>query len=196
MAPSGPIISAENSFYNDFNDDLEALKISKGDGTNWSYSYRTGTSVAAPVITGIVALMLQADPSLTPEMTKEILMDNSRMDEFTGTTPNNLWGYGKVDAYNAMKSLEQVTNVINTENSLDIDIYPNPNHGHFWIKTKGEKLGSITILDASGRRLYQERIETHSKQINLNSLSLTTGVYFIETIQGKKMQVNKLIILN
>ena len=36
--------------------------------------YMSGTSVAAPVVAGAVALMLQANPSLKPNLVKAILM--------------------------------------------------------------------------------------------------------------------------
>ena len=40
---------------------------------NEPYLSLTGTSMAAPVVTGVVALMLQANPSLTPNAVKAIL---------------------------------------------------------------------------------------------------------------------------
>ena len=42
-------------------------------GTTKPYLSLTGTSMAAPVVTGTVALMLQANPSLTPNMVKAIV---------------------------------------------------------------------------------------------------------------------------
>jgi subtilisin family serine protease len=46
-------------------------------GALWSstkpYVSLTGTSMAAPVVSGTVALMLQANPNLTPNMVKAIL---------------------------------------------------------------------------------------------------------------------------
>ena len=58
--------------------------------------------MAAPHVSGVLALMLEADPTLTPKRAKEILRDSSREDEFTGSVPNSSWGYGKIDAQAAV----------------------------------------------------------------------------------------------
>ena len=62
-----------------------------------------GTSMAAPHVTGIVALMLQRNRSLTFEDVRDALIDSGRApDPTTGPTlPNNDWGAGKVDAEDA-----------------------------------------------------------------------------------------------
>jgi minor extracellular serine protease Vpr len=64
-----------------------------------------GTSMASPHVTGVVALMLQADPTLTYEEVLGILQETARTDAFTGTVPNNLFGAGKVDAHAAVKKV-------------------------------------------------------------------------------------------
>lgn len=57
-----------------------------------------GTSMAAPHVTGAVALLLQADPSLTPGEIKALLAANSKVDDFTGhSIPNDRWGFGKLN---------------------------------------------------------------------------------------------------
>jgi subtilisin family serine protease len=68
--------------------------VSTGD----SYGLMQGTSMAAPMVTGTVALMLQRSPSLTQARIKRCLEATARTDAFTGTTPNNAWGAGKLDA--------------------------------------------------------------------------------------------------
>jgi subtilisin family serine protease len=59
-----------------------------------------GTSMSAPHVAGVVALMLQAMPDLSYQKYKDILKDLARRDDFTGVVPDfNTWGYGKLNAY-------------------------------------------------------------------------------------------------
>jgi len=53
--------------------------------------------MAAPHVTGAVALMLERNPALTHAQIKSILMANARRDSFTGPLPNNDFGNGKLD---------------------------------------------------------------------------------------------------
>jgi subtilisin family serine protease len=68
------------------------------------YAWSQGTSLSAPIVAGIVALMLQANPTLTPESVTTILQQTAIKDQYTGpiTTPDVRWGAGKVDALAAM----------------------------------------------------------------------------------------------
>lgn len=59
-----------------------------------------GTSAAAPVVSGVIALMLSANPNLTRAQVMEILKDTSdKIGNFTYVDGhNNFYGYGKIDA--------------------------------------------------------------------------------------------------
>jgi subtilisin family serine protease len=65
----------------------------------------SGTSQATPHVTGIVALMLQASPSLTYDTALQALQNTATKDSFTGTGANNTWGSGKVNALEAVKAV-------------------------------------------------------------------------------------------
>jgi subtilisin family serine protease len=67
------------------------------------YMAMRGTSMACPHAAGIVALLLQVEPGLDPEHVRQILQATARSDDYTGTDlPNHVWGYGKIDAYEAV----------------------------------------------------------------------------------------------
>ena len=72
-----------------------------------TYFRLTGTSMAAPVVSGVVALLLQANPDLTPDQVKFVLANTAR--SVSGST--DTVGAGVVDAYAAVTSNEiDVTN--------------------------------------------------------------------------------------
>jgi subtilisin family serine protease len=66
------------------------------------YVGMSGTSMAAPHITGTIALMFQKNPGRTQAEIKACLESSARGDAFTGPTPNTAWGAGKLDAHAAV----------------------------------------------------------------------------------------------
>jgi serine protease AprX len=67
------------------------------------YAILSGTSMAAPHVTGAVALMLERDPFLTPGDIKSILTGTAQPWS-TGALPNNESGWGLVDVYAAVEA--------------------------------------------------------------------------------------------
>ena len=68
-----------------------------------------GTSAAAPHVAGIVALLLEQNPDLTPAEIHSMLEDNADADSVgLLVTSDNAFGFGKADAYNLIsgKTLE------------------------------------------------------------------------------------------
>jgi subtilisin family serine protease len=65
-----------------------------------------GTSMAAPVVTGVVALLLQKKKTLTLDKVRELLRDSARHDDHTGPEPwNPAYGYGKIDVQAALANI-------------------------------------------------------------------------------------------
>ena len=72
---------------------------------NGLYGVASAVSAAAPVVTGIIALMLQKNPGLDAAAIKSALQRSARADAFTGAVPNPQFGYGKVDALAALAAI-------------------------------------------------------------------------------------------
>ena len=84
-----------------------AFVLSSASGTAGSHTVMAGTSMAAPMVTGALALLMQRFPDLTADEAKAALMAGARRDAFTGAEPEaNLWGAGKLDLGAAMAELE------------------------------------------------------------------------------------------
>ena len=91
---------------------------------NGKYTRASAVSAAAPLATGVVALMLQMNPKLDAATAKGILQASARSDSFTGAVPNPQWGYGKLDAAKALSltanTLLRVTQTQRTGNDIHV----------------------------------------------------------------------------
>ena len=91
-APGVNVVSSVNHYaYSD---------VTYADGMQWEgypYSAESGTSMACPVVAGIVALWLQAKADMTLDEVKDVMARSSVNDEYTIGSPIR-WGYGKINA--------------------------------------------------------------------------------------------------
>lgn len=72
------------------------------------YEGRLGTSISTAHVTGVIALMLQVDPTLTPAMVRNLLRSTARHDGFTAAGSDRQWGAGKIDALAAVLAVQRL----------------------------------------------------------------------------------------
>ncbi|GEM_PF-3931698 len=106
-APGQYIVGGVNSYCSYFQpvDDTDALAIAAKDyceGHHSAISMDAGTSYSCPVMAGIIALWLQADPTLSTRDVREILKATADQDNYTENSPYQ-FGAGKVNALNGLK---------------------------------------------------------------------------------------------
>lgn len=79
---------------------LITIKLREGNVINPNYKYVDGTSFAAPIVSSIVACMLEANPRLSPQQIKRILIDSA---ERVPEVEVDRQGWGVVSARRAVE---------------------------------------------------------------------------------------------
>jgi subtilisin len=93
--PEVDVVAPGVSILSDYKD------VSPTDGRNCDTLYMSGTSMACPHVAGTAALMLSANPSLTPAQVQTILQGTAK-DLGTVVGFDNYYGYGRIDASHAV----------------------------------------------------------------------------------------------
>lgn len=130
------------------------------------YQEQQGTSQASPHVTGIVALMLQRDPALTPENARTILQQTAAA--AGGGVPNNTFGYGRVRALAALQGTPDPLDCMTTLPSgalvrcdeaaaqpLALMAFPTPTTGslRFQFAAPSRERVHLALYDLLGRRV-------------------------------------------
>ena len=149
------------------------------------YKNLDGTSQATPLVGGIIALMLQKNPTLMPAEICRILEETSVK---LTPTKSNITGVGRVDALAAVDAVEPYDGTI--ENAISaFTVYPNPANNFVYINDSSIETrfiaSHIEVLDIRGQLM---EIQVKNNQIDISNLP--NGIYFIKI--GEK--TSKLVI--
>lgn len=111
VAPGTNIISSYGSQYYEANKDTYPVRWSVREFTynNRKYLWASthGTSMSCPMVTGIIALWLQVCPTLSPDDISDVIAHTSNHIDPTLLYPNNLYGYGEINALEGIKYIEK-----------------------------------------------------------------------------------------
>ena len=162
---------SDNTYYENF--PFNVLQNSNG-----LYGIQNAVSAAAPLSTGVIALMLEVNPNLTPAQVKTILQNSSREDSDTGSVPNNVWGHGKLDALQAINDTYASLGIESFGKPSDFNVYPNPTKSDFTIELDKEYSEiNTTITNLLGQVIASERfVNTHTLDLKINNAN---GIYFV-----------------
>jgi len=173
-APGVNVLSAVNSFTNAAYTQVQTYSFQ---GKSYPYARASGTSMSGPVVAGIVALMLEANPGLTAAEVQNILIQTARQDQNTGVLPaggHPRWGHGKVYALAAVWEALNLLS-LESEQKSGIQLYPNPSRGVLQLSGI-EKSFDYRVLDMQGREVQRGHY-TVGESIRLNGIP--SGIYIL-----------------
>jgi minor extracellular serine protease Vpr len=123
------VLSSINSF--DGSNQSGLLFSFEFEGRTYGFKRFSGTSMSGPMVAGIVALMLEANPWLSATGAKEILKMTARLDHLTGdinpADGHLQWGWGKANALAAVlaaKDFVGINEMVWVERAFSL--FPNP----------------------------------------------------------------------
>lgn len=168
------------------------------------YLPRNGTSYSCPMIAGIAALILQANPHLTPQQVLQILHETSS----NAQNPDTLIGFGIVDALAAVRRAEElsVTDDPYIPRVSEFQAFPNPFNG--WINIElspSFNPCTIELFDVMGRRInlgmqaaindMAVRLSHHNDRILSFNLSQLPASAYLIRISDDKMEIVRRVVL-
>ena len=81
------------------------------DNSGAKHTFKMGTSMAAPVVTGAVALMLQANPNLPADAIKRLIIGSATNDPVYNPTISQTYGYGRLNALGAVRAALEAASI-------------------------------------------------------------------------------------
>ena len=190
-APGVSVVSSTNSYTADYINPVTTVMYR---GRPYHFTGLSGTSMASPTVTGVVALMLEANPYLTVDQVRDIIINTARNDNMTGQLNDNCslrWGYGKVDAMAAVKKALETVSIHHPEAaSGKLAVYPNPAKHSVFVDSGAEGDEEVQVYGLDGRLLINGR--THGKMLDVSQLG--QGIYIIKVSSESFSGTAKLVI--
>jgi len=160
-----------------------------------------GTSMSSPVAAGILALMLEANPALSPQQAQIALAQTAITDVKTGTIPpqgSNTWGFGKINAMGAVQRAKTITGITNEKAYSKLRLYPNPTSDllNIAFEAAAPSVATITIFDIAGRKLLEETVKTNngSNTYSFSTKGWNRGVYLIRLKANTETRTERFVV--
>ena len=102
-APGHTVVSSINRYDSSHASSEAAYRLRLGSNAYDYWEYMSGTSMATPVAAGIVALYLQAAPTLDVDDVKDVIRQTATHDTYTDGQNSIKFGVGKIDALEGIK---------------------------------------------------------------------------------------------
>lgn len=180
---------------------------------NGGYAAFSGTSMAAPHVVGLVALMISANPKLAGKVDEieQIIKDsattlvaNEACGGVPGTqVPNPTFGYGRIDALSAVNKAILVSTEAEEQPKGFVltPPYPNPFNPstRFTLTTNQSEYVEVAVYDVLGRKVttfYKGTLTAQeTKVFTFDATGLANGLYFIRANSATQSQVRSVNLL-
>lgn len=197
-APGEVIVSSVSKYYMDTHADemYSGLYTMPGDGLfirNSTWAPMQGTSMASPFAAGVVALWLEADPTLTVSDVKDILAKTSTTDLMINSEIEK-WGAGKINALEGIKEvLKRKSDGVNdVVTDVDKALVTTADGRNYEIFVAGAKKVEATVYSLAGLGVAGAAADNNT--LTLDAGNVAPGVYVLGIVTDKGTETRKIMI--
>lgn len=195
----GMFIQSSLSRYTQNNEE-EVMRQETVAGKMYEFGQMSGTSMATPYMSGVCALWLEADPTLSHTQIREIAQKTALSDDFCTTNNHyanagdgNQAGSGKVDAYKGLKLIlnNKASGLAKIEKGKDFMIRA-VNGYTFEAYTAGAVAMSAALYTSHGHLVAS--VQQPGNTITISAAGQNKGVYILRISDGKQTHVKKVVV--
>ena len=148
----------------------------------------SGTSLACPLMAGMMACLWQRYPGLTPGQ----LCDSVRSWGSRADSVDNRGGYGIPDFGHAVGAVRPLN--IRAKEEVSFVLFPNPAHDHVRCELDETDVheAAVSIVDLWGREVLQQPIRAKATVLPLSELP--RGMYWVRLFTPRGVSVQKLML--
>lgn len=157
---------------------------------NATYTYSNGTSFSAPMVAGIAAQLLQANPALTPIEVRDLLRQTASQ----AAAPDTVLGWGIVDA-GAAVALARATAVEEDAPAAPRwRLAPSVVRAGGVLAVETPEPAALEVYDVVGRRVA--RLEAGAPRRTLTVPALPAGVYFVRPLGDRPLPALRIAVVD
>ena len=189
VAPGSNVISAFSSYYIEADPSRltnQTISTFEHEGRTYAWYYEHGTSLSSPAVAGIIALWLQAVPTLSPEDVMEVIAATSRHNDPSLSYPNNIYGYGEIDTHRGLLHLLKLDSVegISTDQSAARITVEHGNTLKVNLPRTASLPFSIGVYSVGGQLMQVARFTPGKDCYTMPLGKLPNGVYAVQINSG------------
>lgn len=187
MAPGTNVVSSFSHFFmengaTDYNRERQ-VATSWFNSTAYPWNMESGTSMSTPVVGGIIALWLEANPTLSPDDIRGILSRTCNTQNCQGERPDNYNGYGEIDAYRGLLDVLGLTGIEEISSFMPEGVEIRL-HGdgslRFSFASAPCRPVPVSIYSATGQLCATHTLPAGSQQSAVDVTMLKPGVYAVQ----------------